>query len=106
MIEHIDRPHHKLNVAFRIYVVEHIPYDVPDVAHINIFINYNYTLGKHRLPETPYSVHYFSRMGRIGFADRDYHQLVKNTLERHVHIDHFRELPLKEGQKDMLDRLA
>src|SRR5262245_16164339 len=58
MIEHIDRAQHKLDIAFRVDVIEYFPGDFSRVLHIYLFINDHDAFGKHGLSQSPDCVHY------------------------------------------------
>src|SRR5580704_12915771 len=74
--------------------------------HVDIFVDYQYALSEHRLAERPDGVHHFTRLTRVGFANRDNHEVVKDAFDGKVYIDDLGDRQLHQRQEDAFDGLA
>ena len=84
MIERIHRPHHELDIALGIDIIQRLPRHFPHILHIDIFVHHHDAFRKHRLASPPDGVHHFARVSRIRLANRDQDQVMKDALGRHA----------------------
>ena len=94
------------DIPFGIDMVARDPGDLGKILRINVMIHDNQSLGKHHLPHAPEGVHDLARMGRVFLFDRDNRQVVKNAVNRQIHIDDLRKCQPQQRQKDSLRRFA
>jgi hypothetical protein len=67
------------------------------IVYINVVIDDDKGFCEHHLAEAPQSVHDLARLARILLLDRDDRQVVKNSMNRQVHIDDFRQRYPNQG---------
>src|SRR5436190_2919389 len=106
MVERIDWPKGELDVAIGIDVVRDPEHNIGNVLNIDIFVDNDDALGKHRLSQRPDAVHHLAGVTGIRLADRDNHQIVKDTLDGQIHVDDLGERQLHQRKEDALDGLA
>src|SRR5579872_5430717 len=58
MVQRVDRPEDKLNVALRVDVIERLPDHLADVLHVHILVHDDNALREHRLPQAPDAMHH------------------------------------------------
>ena len=106
MIEHVDRPHRKPNVALGINVVQSYPPRFLDVAHVHVRVQDDDHFRQCHQTLTPQCIHHLVCLTGILLVDGDEDEVVKDPLRRHVVIHDLRYRQLEQRQEDSLRRVS
>ena len=106
MVEVVHRPVEDHEVPLGIDVAGGAPGDLREIVDVHVRADDDDRLRQHHEAHAPERRHHLARVARVALLDRHDHEVLEDTLGRHVDVDDLGQQEPDDGHEQALGRLA